>query len=101
MEIPEGEFVVIALESANRDDARFADADRLDIGREPAGHLAFGHGVHVCVGAHLARLEGEIAIGGLLDRFPRMTLAVSPDRLRWRDSLIFRGLEALPVRLAD
>jgi cytochrome P450 len=100
LEIPEGEFVVIALESANRDQARFDDADRLDIGRTPGGHLAFGHGVHHCLGAPLARLEGQIAIGRLLERFPGLAVAVDPQHLKWRDNMLFRGLETLPVRLS-
>jgi cytochrome P450 len=99
VEIPEGEFVVMALESANRDQARFDDADRLDVGREHNAHLAFGHGLHHCLGAPLARLEGQIAIKGLLERFPDLALATDPAELRWRDSLLFRGLENLPVRL--
>jgi cytochrome P450 len=100
VEIPEGEFVVIALESANRDQARFHDADRLDIGREPNGHLAFGHGIHHCLGAPLARLEGQIAIGRLLERFPGLALAVDPQHLKWRDNMLFRGMETLPVKLS-
>jgi cytochrome P450 len=101
VEIPEGEFVVIALESANRDPTRFEDADRLDIGRDAGGHLAFDHGVHHCLGASLARLEGRIAIRLLLERFPGLALAVEPASLKWRDSVLFRGLETLPVRLSS
>lgn len=97
--IPEGEFVMISLASANRDGAKFTDADRIDITRDPTGHLAFGYGIHYCVGAPLARLEGEIAIGKLLDRFPRLALAREPEQLRWRPSTLMRGLESLPVRL--
>jgi cytochrome P450 len=97
--IPGGEFVVIALGSANRDDDRFADADRLDVTRPAGGHLAFGHGIHFCVGAPLARLEGQIAIGRLFDRFPDLALAVDANELRWRHSTLLRGLESLPVRL--
>lgn len=100
VEIPEGEFVIIALESANRDDSRFPEADRLDISREPRGHLAFGHGIHHCLGAPLARLEGQIAIGGLLARFPGLAFAVDTEQLKWRDSMLFRGLEVLPVKLS-
>ena len=97
--VPEGEFVVIALPSANRDGGRFERPDELDIGRSTAGHLAFGHGVHYCVGAHLARVQAEIAFGRLLARFPKITLAVPPEELTWRHSTLMRGLEALPVRL--
>jgi cytochrome P450 len=97
--IPAGEFVMVSLASANRDTAWFADADRVDITRDAAGHLAFGYGIHYCVGAPLARMEGEIAISKLLDRFPNLALACEPDQLRWRPSTLMRGLETLPVRL--
>lgn len=97
--IPAGEFVMVSLASANRDGTRFADAGRLDITRNAGGHLAFGYGIHYCVGAPLARMEGEIAIGKLLDRFPGLALACEPRDLRWRPSTLMRGLEALPVRL--
>jgi cytochrome P450 len=99
VQIPADEFVLVSLGSANRDGDRFADPDQVDITREPGGHLAFGHGIHFCLGAPLARMEGQIAIGGLLDRFPALTLAVDPAELRWRNSTLLRGLEALPVRL--
>lgn len=97
--IPEKEWVMLATSSANRDPSRFADADRLDVGRDPSGHVGFGHGIHYCLGAPLARLEGEIAFGKLLSRFPGMTLAVPEPSLRWRPSSLIHGLEALPVRL--
>ena len=92
--------VLIALSGANRDPARFGDPDRLDLGRDSAGHLAFGHGIHYCLGAPLARLEAEIAFTGLLRRFGSIRLAVPAASLRWRPSTLIRGLEALPVRLA-
>ncbi|TDV40947.1 cytochrome P450 family protein [Actinophytocola oryzae] len=95
--IPEDEFVVVALGSANRDDDRFGDPDTLDVTRSAAGHLSFGHGIHFCLGAPLARLEGQIAIGRLVERFP--DLALASDDLRWRNSTLLRGLEELPVRL--
>jgi cytochrome P450 len=94
-----GEAVVISLSGADRDPARFTDPDRLDVGRDTSGHLAFGHGIHYCVGAPLARLEAEIAFGGLLARFGSMELAVPFESLRWRPSTLIHGLEALPVRL--
>jgi cytochrome P450 len=97
--IPAREWVVCVTSSANRDPARFADADRLDLGRDAGGHLAFGHGIHYCLGAPLARLEGEIAFGALLDRFPSLSLAVPASSLRWRQSSLIHGLETLPVRL--
>ena len=97
--IPEGEFVLVSLGSANRDAERFPDADRLDVTRKPAGHVAFGHGIHYCVGAPLARLEGQVAIGRLIARFPQLRLAAPPDELVWRNSTLIRGLLSLPVSL--
>src|SRR5580704_869152 len=93
------EVVLVSLSGANRDPSRYADPDRLDLSRDSAGHLAFGHGIHYCLGAPLARLEAEIAFGGLLERFGSMTLAVPADSLRWRPSTLIHGLEALPVHL--
>jgi cytochrome P450 len=98
VEIPAGEFVLVSLLSANRDGTRFADPDTLDVRRPAGGHLAFGHGIHYCVGAPLARLEAEIAIGRLLERFGDIRLAADPATLSWRDSTLMRGLETLPVR---
>jgi cytochrome P450 len=97
--IPAGEVVFLALSSANRDPNRFAEPDRLDIRRNAAAHLAFGHGIHHCVGAPLARLEGQIVLARLLEKFPRWEAAEPLDRLSWRYTLQFRGLERLPVRL--
>jgi cytochrome P450 len=94
-----GEVVLVSLSGANRDPSRYAGPEGLDIGRDGAGHLAFGHGIHYCLGAPLARVEAEIAFGGLLGRFGSMTLAVPPDALRWRPSSLIHGLESLPVRL--
>ncbi|MDT7782597.1 MAG: hypothetical protein QOF58_1016, partial [Pseudonocardiales bacterium] len=99
VEIPAGDFVVLAISSANRDPERFADPHALDVHRSAAGHLAFGHGVHHCLGAALARVEVQVAFGALLDAFPGMRLAADPGELRWRNSTIIRGLESLPVRL--
>jgi cytochrome P450 len=97
--IGRGDAVFVALSGANRDPARFGHPDRLDLGRDTAGHLAFGHGIHYCLGAPLARLEAEIAFTGLLGRFGRLELAVPPESLRWRPSTLIHGLESLPVRL--
>ncbi|HEU5471098.1 MAG TPA: cytochrome P450 [Actinophytocola sp.] len=99
VEIPKGELVLVALGSANRDTTRFPAADHLDITREPTPHLAFGHGIHYCLGAPLARLEGQIAIARLLEAFPALALATDPANLNWRNSNILHGLESLPVRL--
>src|SRR6516162_10263580 len=98
--IGRGDPVLVALSGANRDPARFGDPDRLDLGRDSSGHLAFGHGIHYCLGAPLARLEAEIAISGLLTRFGSISLAVEAASLRWRPSTLIHGLESLPVRLA-
>jgi cytochrome P450 len=97
--IPAGEVVLVALASADRDPDRFPVPDELDLHREPAGHLAFGHGLHHCLGAPLARLEGDVAFRTLLARFPDLALAGDPDELTWRASLLMRGLTRLPVRL--
>ena len=94
------EVVLVSLSGANRDPSRYADPDRLDLGRDSGGHVAFGHGIHYCLGAPLARLEAEIAFRGLLERFGSMTLAVPADELRWRPSTLIHGLESLPVRLS-
>ncbi|MGJ7907984.1 cytochrome P450 family protein [Actinopolyspora sp. H202] len=97
--IPEGELVVVALTSANRDDSKFPDGGTLDICRGAGGNLSFGHGIHYCVGAPLARLEAQIAFGQLIDRFPEMRLAADPADLRWQPGTALRGLKTLPVRL--
>ncbi|MFD6454014.1 cytochrome P450 [Nocardia sp. NPDC060220] len=97
-EIPAGEIVYVALSAANRDPARFAAPDTLATDTPTAGHLAFGHGIHFCVGAPLARVEAEIAFTALLHRYPDLTLAPTAD-LRWQTSTLIRGLLELPVRL--
>jgi cytochrome P450 len=99
--IPAGEIVLMSLGSAGRDDRRFAQPDRINIGRADTGHLAFGHGMHFCLGAPLARLEGEIAIGELIRRFPAARLAVRPDQLRRRSASIMNGYVEVPVLLAE
>jgi cytochrome P450 PksS len=95
--IPRGEMVFVALGSANRDERQFANPDALDIAREPNKHLAFGLGAHFCLGAPLARLEGQLAISTLLRRLPNLRLTRPPGQLRWRRGLLLRGLESLPV----
>jgi cytochrome P450 PksS len=95
--VPRGEMVFAVLASANRDERQFANPDALDLTREPNKHLAFGLGTHFCLGAPLARLEGQIAINTLLRRSPDLRLAVAPAALRWRRGLLLRGLESLPV----
>jgi cytochrome P450 len=99
--IPEGEVVLISLGSAHRDREHFADPDTFDVGREHNPHLAFGHGRHFCMGAPLARMEGAIAIGAMLDRFPDIALDMDPGDAQWRPGLIMRGLAELPVVLGE
>jgi cytochrome P450 len=96
--IPPGEVVLVALASADRDPDHFPAPDELDLRRD-AGNLAFGYGLHHCLGAPLARLEGEVAFRTLLARFPHLALACGPDELTWRSSILMRGLTRLPVRL--
>ncbi|MBV9851074.1 MAG: cytochrome P450 [Armatimonadetes bacterium] len=92
-----GQQVSIGLAAANRDPAQFPDPDRLDITRAGNRHVAFGYGPHFCLGAALARLEGQMALGALLRRFPRLRLE-SPS-VRWHANFTFRALQSLPVRL--
>jgi cytochrome P450 len=94
--VPRGATVLIASAIADRDPAQFPDPDRLDITRRDNGHLAFGHGIHYCLGAPLARLEGQIAIGTVLRRLPDLALAVPPTELNWRPGGL-RGPTRLPV----
>ena len=96
--IPRGELVGVSLGSANHDESQFPDPETFDVAREPNKHVAFGMGSHFCLGAGLARLEGEIALTTLFLRLPGLHLAVPPDSLRWRRSLALRGLAELPVR---
>lgn len=93
-----GQRLFAFVNAANRDPRQFADADRFDIGRTPNAHLTFGHGIHFCLGASLARLEGQIALRALIERFPNINLAAT-GAPQWKDSVILRGMEALPVRL--
>jgi cytochrome P450 PksS len=95
--IPQGGLMLGVIGSANRDERVFENPDALDLKRENNKHLAFGQGLHYCLGAPLARLEAQIAINTLLRRRPALRLKGSPESLRWRPSLILRGLDALPV----
>jgi cytochrome P450 len=93
--LPAGAMVVTAIGAANRDPAQFADPDRLDIGRRDVRHISFGYGIHFCLGAPLARVEGQIALGTLLRRAPRLALAETDPE--WRESSVLRGLKRLRV----
>ena len=95
--IPRGEMVLVVLAAADHDPERFSDPDNLDITRTDNRHLAFGKGVHHCLGAPLARMEGQIAISTLLRRMPNLRLKGSPESLSWRPGMILRGLRGLPV----
>jgi cytochrome P450 len=101
--IPAFAQVIISLAAANRDPARYHHPEILDIARADTSHLAFGHGIHHCLGARLARLEGVIALTTLHGRFPTMRLAVPRSALRWGhgDGLVLRGLSELPVILSS
>ena len=95
--IPAGEILALSWHSANRDGSHFPDADRLDLGRHPLGSMAFGHGIHYCLGVPLAKMQIEIALDRLINRFPDLRLAVEPEQLRRDNSALLRGLLALPV----
>jgi cytochrome P450 len=96
--IPAGSLVFLAIGAANRDPARFADADRLDISRADNRHLAFSGGIHYCLGAALALVEAESAIGAIVHELVDLELA--SDTIEWQREIIFRGPRALPVRFA-
>ncbi|MFE5629381.1 cytochrome P450 [Streptomyces sp. NPDC056463] len=96
--IPALSPVFVSLAATDRDPKRFPEPDRFDIRREPRGHLAFGHGIHYCLGAPLARLEGGIAIRTLLERFPRLELDPEGAPWEWMPGLLVRGVRRLPVR---
>lgn len=95
--IPRGEEIMLITGAANRDHSHFDQPDTFDISRENNRHIAFGHGIHFCLGAPLARLEGEIAVNTLLRRLPAIQLAVPADTLLHRPSMLIRGLQQLPV----
>jgi cytochrome P450 len=98
--IPAGAQVIVCLASANRDAGHHAHPETLDLERTDVRHLAFGHGLHFCLGAPLARLEAQIALEALFQRFPELQLAGPVDQLHWGhgDGLVLRGLSALPVK---
>ncbi|MZE80476.1 cytochrome P450 family protein [Streptomyces xinghaiensis] len=98
--IAAGDPVLVVLAAADRDPARFTDPDALDLSRTDNPHLGYGHGIHYCLGAPLARLEARTALAALLRRLPDLRLAADPAELRWRGGLIMRGLRTLPVEFA-
>lgn len=95
--IPANQILALSWSSANRDSAHFPDADRLDVCRHPLGSMAFGHGIHYCLGVPLAKMQIEIALSRLITRYPGMRLAIAPEQLRWENNALLRGLVALPV----
>lgn len=99
--VDRNEIVILSRASANRDPARYPDPDRFDITRNTAGHLAFGHGAHYCVGGMVARTEGRAVFGRIFDRFPEMRHAEGPGSVRWKSNPVARGLTALPVDLGE
>ncbi|MEU9003221.1 cytochrome P450 [Streptomyces sp. NPDC048551] len=96
--IPAGAVVLVSLAGADRDPGRFADPDVFDIRRAPQGHLAFGHGLHFCIGAPLARMEGRIALRRLLERFPGLETDPAAGPPQWLAGSLMRGVSRLPVR---
>lgn len=96
--IQPGDRVFAMINAANRDPRHFTDPESLDVGRKENRHLAFGHGIHFCIGAPLARLEAKLAIAAILDRCPDLVLC--SNRLSWSDSLVLRGVQALPVAIS-
>ncbi|MBA2175891.1 cytochrome P450 [Halobacillus locisalis] len=99
--IKRGDLVLASISSANRDEEKFENADQFDITRRRNAHVAFGFGIHFCLGAPLARLEGKIALEKLFDAFPDMDLNRTEPSPEWRQVFLLRGLDALPVRLSD
>jgi len=95
--IPRDAVVYAVLASANRDERQFNEPNTLDLARQPNRHVAFGHGIHFCLGAPLARLEGQIAIRTLLQRTEGLRLAARDDAILWRKGLVLRGVNRLPV----
>jgi len=97
--MPKQSAVLLMLASANRDDAAFEQADQLILQRSPNRHISFGLGIHYCLGAPLARLEGKLALSALVQRFPNIALTIRPDQVPWRTAVAVRGVKSLPVRL--
>lgn len=95
--IQKGDAVIPVLKSANRDERQFDQSEELDITRQINRHLAFGHGIHMCLGAPLARIEGDIAFTTLLKRMPNLRLSIPRDEVPWNFTLSSQGLAALPV----
>ncbi|NEA32470.1 cytochrome P450 [Streptomyces sp. SID13031] len=95
--IPKEQILALSWGSANRDETKFEDPDRLDVNRCPQGTFSFGHGVHYCIGIPMAKMQIEIALERLLARYPHLRLAVPADDVRWTSSALLHGLAGLPV----
>ena len=95
-----GDRVFLMLNAANRDPEAYEQPDRLHLARGGAAHLTFGFGMHICLGFPLARLEGQIALPAVLRRWPRIEPAIAPERIEWLNSMVFRGMRALPLRVS-
>ena len=95
--IPSGAVLLVMLGAANRDPAQFPDPERFDVGRHPNQHVAFGNGIHSCIGSQLARLQGQVVIGAMLERFPALRLRNPEAPLEYSGSLLSRGLSTLPL----
>ncbi len=95
--IRKGQPILLMQGAANRDPEQFPDPDRLDVGREPNKHVAFGLALHFCLGAPLARLEGEVAFETILRRFPNIRMAVAHEELEWLENMTFLSLKSLPA----
>jgi cytochrome P450 len=98
-EIPAGAIAFVVLAAANRDPAKFPAPEKFDITREPNEHVAFGEGIHFCIGAPLARLEASVAFGAMLDRFPKLRFKDPGLQPKYKGSYILRGIESLPMAI--
>jgi cytochrome P450 len=98
-EIPPQAFALMIVSAANRDPAQFKDPEKFDITRDPNDHVAFGEGIHFCIGAPLARMEARIAFEAMLARFPRLRLKDPAMKPAYKGSFFLRGLESLPVAI--
>jgi cytochrome P450 len=100
VDVPAGATVIVAMPEANRDPAHFPDPDRFDVSRPRTSHLAFGHGVHQCLGQQLARIEMRIGLEELVNRLPELRLAVPVEEVPVKNEMLIYGLHALPVTWA-
>ncbi|MBO7744703.1 cytochrome P450 [Paenibacillus sp. MWE-103] len=98
-DVRKGDLILVGLGAANRDPAQFDDPGRLDLSRKKNKHIAFGNGIHFCLGAPLARIEGRIALTALLRRLPNLRISPSFTGLEWRPGILMRGLRELPIEL--